>query len=125
MFSENISFISCKYKLCLNDKLIGSFYGYTDFKKLVRNYISTRVRELLEKGNFENDKHRGYFTDIIYSVDVSIIEFLEKSNELRENGLHHIIPEYVNECKYVRSLEKYVGKNLFQLLDLLAITIRK
>lgn len=119
MFVDITEYLNCKYELVLNDKLIGKFRGHHEFKKLVTSYIRSSVRELMEKGTLEQEDM------IIYSVRVNIKDFLDKEAELKAEGTPNKIPEYVNVGKYVRSIEKYMGKNLFHLLGLLPITIRK
>lgn len=118
-FTNITDYLDCKYELELNDKIIGKFYGHHDFKKLVTSYIRSRVSELIEKQILENDNN------IIYSIRVRDTEFLNKKVELREKGTPYNIPSYVNAGKYVRSIKKYMGKNIFQLIDLLSITIRE
>ena len=119
MFVDITEYLSCKYELEINDKLIGKFWGHYEFKKLVTSYIRSRIMELMEKGSLEHDD------SIIYSIRVRVNDFLEKEAELRAKGIPNKIPDYVNAGKYVRSIKKYMGKNIYQLVDLLTITIKK
>jgi len=118
-FTNITDYLDCKYQLEINDKFIGKFYGYQEFKKLIKSYIKSRLIELLEKRTLDLDAM------IIYSVRVSIKDFLDKQAELIEKGTPYKIPDYICKDKYTRSVIKYIGKNIFQLIDLLQITIKK
>lgn len=116
-YSAEQMYCDCYYHLIINDIKVAKFKVYFEFKDLLKRHIRNIISEQIQNGKLGDD--------IIFQGKICIDDWYNRYEELNEKGEKYSIPlnVYSSQDKLVNVLNKYFGKNIYELIDMLPIRI--
>lgn len=116
-YSADQMYVNCYYHLIINDIKIAEFSVYSEFKDLLKRYIKNKISEQIQNGKLGDD--------ILFQGEISIYDWYNRRHELNEKGEKYPIPfnVYSGQDKLVKALNNYLGKNIYELINMLPIRI--
>lgn len=116
-YSAQQMYSDCYYHLIINDIKIDKFSVILEFKDLLKRYIRNKISEQIQNGKSGDV--------ILFQGKISIDDWYNRRDELNKKGEKYPIPlnVYSGQDRLVKTLNKYLGKNIYGLIDMLPIRI--